>query len=218
MVAGTAAPAIHRLVAVRRDTGSSRCAAHHPLAAVRQTARMPGIVAPRLSDGEIGVRPIAESDIPDIVAACSDPQIPRWTRVPSPYTREDAERFVAIAATEAAAGEGVALAVCDADDRLIGTIGLMELDRRHRRGEIGYWTAAAARGRGAATRAVALVREWARAELGLAELQILAHRDNRPSQLVAERAGFEDTGEIRSVPRMPQRIRDGYKVYVWRAR
>jgi RimJ/RimL family protein N-acetyltransferase len=179
---------------------------------------MPGIVAPRLSDGEIGVRPLADADIPDIVAACSDPQIPRWTRVPSPYTREDAERFVAIAATEAAAGEGVALAVCDADDRLIGTIGLMELDPRRRRGEIGYWTAAQARGRGAATRAVALLREWAHAELGIAELEILAHRDNRPSQLVAERAGFDDTGEIRSVPRMPERIRDGYKVYVWRAR
>ena len=48
--------------------------------------------------------------------------------MPSPYTREDAERFLAIAATEAAAGEGVALAVTGADDRLIGTIGLMELD------------------------------------------------------------------------------------------
>ena len=158
-----------------------------------------------------------EADIPAIVAACQDPEIPRWTRVPSPYLREDAERFLAIAATEARAGEGVALAVCDADDRLIGTIGLMEVDRERGYGEIGYWIAAAARGRGAATRAVALVRDWAHAELGLAEIEILAHRDNRPSQLVAERAGFADTGELRSVARMPERIRDGYKVYVWRA-
>jgi RimJ/RimL family protein N-acetyltransferase len=187
-------------------------------AAVRQTDRMTAIAAPTLSDGEIVVRPIAPTDVPDIVAACVDPEIPRWTRVPSPYTREDAERFLAIAATEAAAGEGVALAVCGDDGRLIGTIGLMELDREHGVGELGYWTAARARGRGAATRAVALVRDWAHAELGLSALEILAHRDNRPSQRVAERAGFEDTGEIRSVPRMPERIRDGYKVYVWRAR
>ena len=178
---------------------------------------MPPIVAPTLSDGEIAVRPLARADIPDIVAACSDPEIPRWTRVPSPYTREDAERFIAIAATEAAAGEGVALAVADAGGRLIGTVGLMDVDRERGSGEIGYWTAAAARGRGAAPRAVALLRDWAHSELGLGELEILPHRDNRPSQRVAERAGFTDTGEIRSVPRMPERIRDGYKVYVWRA-
>jgi RimJ/RimL family protein N-acetyltransferase len=178
---------------------------------------MRAIVAPTLSDGEIGVRPLAASDVPAIVAACQDPEIPRWTRVPSPYLREDAERFLAIAATEAAAGDGLALAVCDADDRLIGTIGLMELDRERGYGEIGYWIAAAARGRGAAGRAVALVRDWAHAELGLSTLEILAHRANRPSQLVAERAGFEDTGELRSVTRMPERIRHGYKVYVWRA-
>ena len=178
---------------------------------------MAPIVAPRLSDGEIGLRPLAPADIPDIVAACADPEIPRWTRVPSPYTREDAEQFLAIAATEAAAGEGLALAVADAGGRLIGTIGLMEVDRARGYGEIGYWTAAPARGRGAASRAVVLLRDWAHAELALRELEILAHRDNRPSQLVAERAGFADTGEVRSVPRMPPGRRDGYKLYVWRA-
>ena len=42
-------------------------------------------------------------------------------------------RFIALAATEAAAGEAIALAIADAeDDRLIGTIGLMEVDRRAR--------------------------------------------------------------------------------------
>ena len=175
---------------------------------------MPAIVAPRLSDGEISVRPFTRRDIPAIVAACADPEISRWTRVPWPYTREDAERFLAVAATEAAAGEGVALAVCDAaDDRLLGTIGLMEVDRQRGCAELGYWTAAPARGRGAAPRAVVLVRDWALAELGICELEILAHRDNVPSQRVAERAGFEDTGRLRAVARMPPGRQEGYKVY-----
>ena len=178
---------------------------------------MPAIVAPTLSDGEIVVRPLAPRDIPEIVAACADPEIPRWTRVPSPYTREDAERFVAIAATEAAAGMGVALAVAETGGRLIGTVGLMDVDRERGYGELGYWTAAQARGRGAASRAVALLCDWAHAELGLRELEILSHRDNRASQRVAERAGFADTGEVRAVPRMPPGKRDGYKVYAWRA-
>jgi RimJ/RimL family protein N-acetyltransferase len=183
---------------------------------LRHTGPMPAIVPPTLTDGTIGLRPPRPGDVPAMVAACQDPEIPRWTSVPSPYTREDAERFLAIAATEAANGEGVALAVTDSGDRLIGTIGLMEVDRERGSAEIGYWTAAPARGRGAATRAVLLLRDWARHELGLSELEVLPHRDNRPSQRVAERAGFAATGEIRSVPRMPPGKRDGYKVYVWR--
>ncbi len=179
---------------------------------------MPAIVAPTLSDGRIGVRPIAPGDISDIVAACRDPEIPRWTRVPSPYTREDAEQFLAVATAEARAGAGVALAVCDAaSDRLIGTVGLMEVDRERGYGEIGYWIAAPARGRGAASAAVVLLRDWAHSELGLAEIELLPHRDNRPSRRVAERAGFVDTGAIRSVPRMPPDKREGYLVFTWRA-
>jgi RimJ/RimL family protein N-acetyltransferase len=176
---------------------------------------MKEIVAPTLSDGEVRVRGLRASDIPAIVAACQDPEIPRWTRVPSPYAREDAERFLAVVAAESAAGEGIALAIADADDRFLGTIGLMELDGAGC-GEIGYWTAAAARGRGVTTRAVVLLRDWAHGALGLAEIEILSHKDNRPSQVVAERAGFVDTGEVRTIARMPEGRRSGYKRYVWR--
>jgi RimJ/RimL family protein N-acetyltransferase len=184
---------------------------------LRQTARMTAIAAPRLSDAEIAVRGLTAADIPALVAACADPSISRWTRVPSPYTREDAERFLAIAATEAAGGDGIALAVCEpAGDRLIGTIGLA-VERGRGYAEIGYWTAAPARGRGATTRAVVLVRDWAAGELGLGEIEILAHRDNAASQRVAERAGFSHTGEIRTVPRMPPGKRASYKVYHWRS-
>ena len=177
---------------------------------------MRALHAPTLSDGEVGVRGLTRADIPALVEACRDPEISRWTRVPFPYLREDAERFLAISAGEAAAGEGLALAVTDApSDRLIGTIGLMGVEDGS--GEIGYWIAAADRGRGVATRAVVLLTDWARTELGLTELAILAHRDNRPSQRVAESAGYTDTGEIRSVPRMPGDRRHGYKLYLRRA-
>ena len=169
----------------------------------RHTGLMAAIHAPRLSDGEIGLRALAATDVPAIVAACQDPEIKRWTTVPSPYTREDARRFLAVAAIDAAAGTGVALAVCDPRDRLFGTVGLTGIDGT--RAEIGYWIAAPARGHGAATRAVALLRDWAQRELGVGELALLAQRDNRPSRRVAERSGFSDTGELR----------DGLKLYAW---
>ena len=187
------------------------------VAGVRHTWRMAAITPPTLSDGIITVRPLREADIPAIVAACQDPEIPRWTRVPSPYTREDAERFLAIAATEARAGDAVGLAVADAgDNTFLGTIGLMELDGEGY-GEIGFWAAREARGRGATTRAVVLVRDWAREELGLTTIEIFSHRDNRPSQRVAERAGFTDVGEVRRIARMPPGRQDGYMTYRWTA-
>jgi RimJ/RimL family protein N-acetyltransferase len=173
------------------------------------------LTAPLLSDGDITLRALRESDVPAIVAACQDPEIPRWTSVPSPYTVEDAKRFLAIAATEAAAGEALALAVADEQDRLIGTIGLMGIAGGG--GEIGYWIAAAARGRGAAVRATVLLRDWAHTMLDLDTIEVLPHADNAPSRRVAERAGFTDTGELRRLTRMPRGRQDGYAVYVWRS-
>lgn len=171
------------------------------------------LTPPTLSDGDITVRPLRETDVPAIVAACQDPEIPRWTRVPSPYTVEDARQFLAIAATGAAAGDGVALAIADAGDRLVGTVGLMGVDGAT--GEIGYWVAAQARGKGVATRAVVLLRDWAHTALGLRTIDVLPHRDNAPSQRVAERAGFTDSGATRRVPFMPPGRQDGYMVFRW---
>lgn len=182
----------------------------------RHTAPVPPIRAPYLSDGHVALRAMTTADIPAIVAACRDPEIPRWTSVPSSYSREDAERFLAVSTAEAAAGDGITLAVADADGELIGTVGLMGVSAGY--AEIGYWVAARARRRGVATRAVRLLGDWAHAELGVTVLEILAHRDNESSQRVARAAGFAETGVIRSLPRMPPGRQGGYKVFRLRPR
>jgi RimJ/RimL family protein N-acetyltransferase len=172
---------------------------------------------PRLTDGVIGLRALEERDVPAIVAACQDPEIPRWTRVPSPYTQEDARAYLAIARADAEVGLGVSLAIADEADAFIGTIGLMDVDRAGGTAEIGYWTAAAARGRGVTVRAILLLRDWAVRELGLTTLDILPHRDNVPSRVVAERAGFAWTGDHATITRMPPGRQQGYRVHRWHA-
>ena len=77
----------------------------------------------------------------------------------------------------------------------------MELDRAPGFGEIGYWVAAGARGRGVATRATRLLAEWAREALGLTRIEVLPHKDNGPSRRVAEKAGFRDSGALVRPPR-----------------
>jgi RimJ/RimL family protein N-acetyltransferase len=157
---------------------------------------------PTLRDDDLVLRPKVPEDADALVEACQDPEIPRWTMVPSPYGRADAEAFIASSAREAAAGAAANLVAVDAaDGRLLGSFSVMEIEREPAYGEIGYWVTADARGRGVATRGVRRLVRWAREELGLARLEILAHRDNVPSRRVAEKAGFHDTGELRSAPR-----------------
>jgi RimJ/RimL family protein N-acetyltransferase len=166
---------------------------------------------PTLTDGRLTLRPPRLDDVAAIAAACQDPEIPRWTRVPSPYTEQHAREWLASEL------EGVRLLVVDSDDRLLGNVGLMELDGEGY-GEIGYWTATEARGRGVASGAVALLRDWAAAELGLKLIEILVHRDNAASLRVPPRAGFEATGELRDAPaRLEEDTGPVYVVFAWSA-
>jgi RimJ/RimL family protein N-acetyltransferase len=152
-----------------------------------------------ISDGEIRLRFRADADIPAIVAACQDPEIPRWTRVPTPYTEETAREWAAQARADEASGGGLHLLVVDAEtDELLGSAGLVRIDWEEARGEVGYWLAASARGRGIATRAVRMVSAWAFENLPLERLEIHAEPDNRQSRAVAERAGYTFEGVLPS--------------------
>lgn len=156
---------------------------------------------PPLSDGVITLRAMTSADVDALVAACRDPEIPRWTRVPVPYRRADALSWIAGSELELDAGVTIGWLAVDAEDRLLASISVMQIDRAAGTGEIGYWVAREARGRGVATRAVRLVRDWAPAALGLTTLEIEAHEDNLASQAVARSAGFTETGRRDAPPR-----------------
>jgi RimJ/RimL family protein N-acetyltransferase len=154
----------------------------------------------RLEDEAVALRPLADSDVPAIVAACQDPEIPRWTRVPAPYTEEDARAFLHDAA-------GVSAVVDPQSDEFLGTIGWRWVGENV---ETGYWVKREARGRGVAARALALLSRWAFAELGAARLQLLAEPENRASQRVAEKAGFRREALLRSYMELKGSRRDVY--------
>jgi RimJ/RimL family protein N-acetyltransferase len=158
------------------------------------------------SDGEVALRRWRSTDVPAIVAACQDPEIPRWTVVPEGYTERDALTWLA---SEAGNPALLGLAIVDAgdDERLLGSIGL-HLHATEPMGEIGYWVAREARGRGVACRGVDLLAHWALTEAALARLQILVEPANHPSQRVALRAGFTQEGLLRSIRDIKGRRRD----------
>jgi len=134
-------------------------------------------------------------DVPAIVEICRDPEISRFTNVPSPYHEEDARAFVG--GVLSGTWPGVALAITEpAADAVLGAVGLHF--PRDGVGEVGYWVAARARGRGVAGRALRLMCGWALGEYGFARIQLLVHEENVASQKVAERCGFRREGLMRS--------------------
>jgi RimJ/RimL family protein N-acetyltransferase len=147
----------------------------------------------------VALRPPRHVDAPAVAAACRDPEIHRWTFIPQPYRLEDAQGWIAVQETAREGGESLALLVVDArDDALLGAVGLTVRSREHDRVEIGYWTAAEARGRGVATTGVRLVSRWALGALGARRVELLPFVGNDASCRVAERAGYRREGIMRA--------------------
>jgi RimJ/RimL family protein N-acetyltransferase len=152
---------------------------------------------PPLADETILLRPPSPADVPAIAAACTDPEIARWTMVPTPYTPAHARRFVAQAKRWWEAGRtGAIFAIVDRSaGRLVGMIGLEPAEPGL--AEVGYWVAPEARGRGYATRAVRLVSAWAFRDPSLVRLELHTILGNEASGAVARKAGFTREGVAR---------------------
>lgn len=152
-----------------------------------------------LTDGGVRLRPATEADVAAITRICQDVEIQRWNRVPSPYSESDARHWVAESRRARDHGEGFEgmLAVDAATDAVLGAMGVA-VDPRDLVGEVAYWVAPDARGRGVATHGTRLVCRLAFAQLDAQRLTLLAAVDNPASNRVALRLGFTHEGVLRS--------------------
>jgi len=165
---------------------------------VPQTAAVSTPIEPtEITTGHLVLRPWRPADAHAVFAACQDPELQRWTRVPVPYRHEDAVHYVGQLSPQAwAAGTAAHFAVLDAvTGDLQGSVSLMDLAEGG--AEVGYWTAVEARGRGRTTEAVRAVCAWGVGALGLQRITWLAHVGNTASRRVAEKAGFVVEGTLR---------------------
>jgi RimJ/RimL family protein N-acetyltransferase len=113
--------------------------------------------------------------------------------VPSPYTLEDAHGWIALAAVERERKTGYHLvAVREGEDRVVGAGALRLHAEPEPHGEVGYWVAADARGRGVGSRAVELLTQFAFGALSLPYVGIVISPDNESSLAVARRCGYKE--------------------------
>ncbi|MFT4213812.1 MAG: GNAT family N-acetyltransferase [Microbacterium sp.] len=135
-----------------------------------------------------------DSDVQAIFAACQDPDIQRYTTIPSPYTHAHAVDFIAKTAAWWQEGSETTWAI-RIDGTLAGMVGLHRLDDSGA-GEIGYWMAPAQRGRGLLTEASQAVIDWGFSAEGLSLTRIewRAVAGNVASARVARALGFRYEG------------------------
>lgn len=144
------------------------------------------------------LRPFRPDDAPAVHAACQDDEIARWTTVPSPYAEADAAAFVERAAPVGWADGSDLTFVGEVNGVLVGSFWLHLYRPGSGNGEIGYWVAQPARGRGLATEAVGLVTRYGIVERGLDRVEILHAVGNTASCRVAARAGYPVEAVLRA--------------------
>jgi len=147
-----------------------------------------------LGDG-VRLRGLRADDLDDLLAAFNDPDMRRFLALLSvPFTREQAEEYVAEVVPRLFAAGGGFYAVADpVSDRLLGGVGIDRIAPGRGQAEVGYWTGPWARRRGVATAALRALSEHA-FDTGLSRLELLTQWENAASQRVALAAGFQPEG------------------------
>ena len=166
-------------------------------------------------------------DLDRITDICQDADIQEWTSVPRNYQRSDAQFFVEqVVAKGWSEGRELNWAIREADagapPDLVGMLGItLSGPENARTGEVGYWLAAAARGRGTMTRAVAALIDTAFDPSGPLALSALRWRcdihetshgsvPNWASWKVAWSLGFQREGRVRRFLPNDGRLHDGW--------
>ncbi|MFE7485629.1 GNAT family N-acetyltransferase [Streptomyces sp. NPDC057552] len=158
------------------------------------------------------LRPWREEDVPALLKAYDDPVMRQWVRLPV-STPEEAARWLESQRAGWASGTRFGFAVTDVSrgGELVGNLALKRPGPGPERAEVGYWTAAWARGRGVAPRALEALTAWAFAafaEEGLVRLELLHQVDNVASCRVAEKSGYAFAELLDALP--PEFPLDGH--------
>jgi ribosomal-protein-serine acetyltransferase len=123
---------------------------------------------------------------------CERAYLRRWLPwVDATQTVEDSVSFIKSSLEQFAAGKGFAAGIFEAG-RLCGTIGTHKLDLLNRNGEIGYWIAQAAQGRGIVTDACRTVVTHLFEDRELNRVTIHCAVGNEKSAAIPVRLGFTE--------------------------
>ncbi|MFG3288009.1 GNAT family N-acetyltransferase [Streptomyces sp. NPDC048179] len=143
------------------------------------------------------LRAVGPQDTDAVYAAVQDPDIQRWTTIPSPYLPEHARSFTEQMVPDGwTEGSMFTFGVFLPAGELAGMLALTM--RSLGAAEVGFWTAKEHRGHGYTTEATRAAAHWAFTRMAIDRVEWRAEVGNHGSRAVAERAGFTVEGTLRS--------------------
>ncbi|GAB2751318.1 GNAT family N-acetyltransferase [Salinifilum aidingensis] len=160
----------------------------------------------------VRIRPLTHSDAAAYAAGTRDTDVRRFAHLPEPHYTPDlvSEQIDSIITPGLIAGNLAVLAIADStSDEFLGSVVLFDITDD--RAEIGFWLAAAARGRGVAHQAVEGAGELG-TRMGLRELHARTVNDNTTSVRTLTSAGFTPHGnaEMGTAPSGEQALLQRY--------
>ncbi|MEU9090161.1 GNAT family N-acetyltransferase [Streptomyces sp. NPDC048428] len=163
-----------------------------------------------LRAGSLVLRPWLPGDLTVLLDAYRDPAIQAGSRAPV-ADEEAAARWLHDQEEGRASGLRHSFAVVDTalGDGPVGNVVLVHPAPGSGPAEVGYWTAAHARGRGIAPQALEALTGWAFTAFagdGLVTLDLLHEVDNEASCRVAEKAGYGFVEVLPARPPWPREI------------
>ncbi|MBE1161046.1 GNAT family N-acetyltransferase [Dyella acidiphila] len=148
----------------------------------------------------LSLRPWAASHAPALHQAVQESVagVGRWLPwCHAGYDLQESLQWIAICQQAWHEGEHYDFAIFDTQDRLLGGVGLNQLDGRDLRANLGYWLRTSAVGQGYATQAGRTAAMFGFEALALRRVEIVAAVGNLASQRCAERIGAQREGIAR---------------------
>jgi ribosomal-protein-alanine N-acetyltransferase len=140
------------------------------------------------------LRPFAESDVEEALSYRNDEEFARYLpHIPQPFTRADAEKFVAT--NMAGPWDRYPTFAVELDGKLIGTVNL-EIDADRQAAMIGYAISRAQWGKGIAAEAARAAIAWAFETFGLAKVWASTDARHVRSRRVLEKLGMRHEGTL----------------------
>lgn len=148
-----------------------------------------------LTGDGVQLREWTSDDLDDLVELLDEPDIARWTPMPSPFDIEAGIAYLKRAQQGRARGQRIQLAITADGGKPLGEVLLFGVDLGLKEAELGYLVGAPSRRRGLASAALSLLSGYAHGTLGLRRLLLRIDPANTASSAVARRCGYRLTGE-----------------------
>ncbi|GAB2611324.1 hypothetical protein Aab01nite_66570 [Paractinoplanes abujensis] len=134
-------------------------------------------------------------DLDDLVRMLDEPEIARWSPMPSPFDVEAGIAYLKRCYQNRVGGRRIQLAITTDGSRPLGEVTLFGVDLGLKEAELGYLVDAGERRRGLASGALSLLSSYAQGSLHLSRLLLRIDPGNVGSTAVARHCGYRLTGE-----------------------